>query len=67
MVFRPVKAALYDFLTADRGPPLETDRRPRSAVGGQICKGRLNHAGFRNPQGLMLRYGRIHRRYAEPQ
>jgi hypothetical protein len=30
--------------TADRRPPLEKNRRPQSAVGGQICKDRLNHA-----------------------
>jgi 2-amino-4-hydroxy-6-hydroxymethyldihydropteridine diphosphokinase len=29
---------------ADRRTPLEEDRHSRSAVGGQICKDRLNHA-----------------------
>jgi hypothetical protein len=51
MVCRPVKAALYNFLTADGRPQtaaLEKNRRRRSAVGGQICKDRLNHARITN-------------------
>jgi hypothetical protein len=47
MVYQPLEAALYNFLTADGRPQtaaLEKDRRRRSAVGGQICKGRQNHA-----------------------
>ena len=42
-----MKAALYNFLTADHRPQtaaLEKDRRPRLAVRGQICKDCLNDA-----------------------
>jgi hypothetical protein len=51
MVYRPLEAALYNFSTADGRPQtaaLEKNRRPRSAVGGQICKDRLNHALITN-------------------
>jgi hypothetical protein len=47
MVYHPLEAALYNFSTADGRPQtaaLEKNRRQRSAVSGQICKDRLNHA-----------------------
>jgi hypothetical protein len=45
MAHRSLEAAFSNFLTADSRPQtavLEKDRRPRSAVGGQIYEGYLN-------------------------
>jgi hypothetical protein len=47
MIYPSLEAALYNFLTTAGRPQaaaLETNRRRRSAVGGRICEGYLNHA-----------------------
>ena len=49
MVHRLLKGPPCNLLTADGRPQtaaLEKNRRPRSAVGGQICIDRLNHKRF---------------------
>jgi hypothetical protein len=48
MVCRPLKAALYNFPTADGGRPTAFGEGSPStvAVGGQICKDRLDYTQF---------------------